>query len=82
MSDGSFYLRGRDWNYEIISAQGYDGQDWNGVEEVGEHIDETDRIFYSVEDGQGEHYYRWLAGPFADIGDLEGAIQDETEEYE
>ena len=82
MADGSFYFRGKDWSYDILNAEGYGGEEWQGYFNVAEHIQETDRIFYSVDDGHGETYYRWVGGPFVSMDDLEAAIMDAVEYYE
>jgi hypothetical protein len=81
MSDGTFFLRGQEWSFTILSAEGYDGQEWEGSA-INDHLPETDRVFYSVEDMGGETYYRWVAGPFESDYDLEEIIIEETESYE
>jgi hypothetical protein len=81
MADGSFILRGQEWWFNLLSAEGYEGEEWNEGE-IEENLDKTDRVFYNVEDEGGESYYRWLGGPFENIDDLIAAIEDETEHYE
>jgi hypothetical protein len=81
MSDGSFILRGQEWSFTLLSAEGYDGQEWTGGD-IEDNIDHADRVFYSVEDAGGEAYYRWLGGPFESLYDLESAIEDDVEAYE
>jgi hypothetical protein len=81
MSDGSFFLRGQEYSYSVISAEGYDGETWEGGD-IEDHIQEADRLFYSVEDMGGEVFYRWVGGPFESYYDLEEVIIEDTEVYE
>lgn len=81
MSDGSFILRGQEWFYELLSAEGYEGQEWEGSD-IQDNISKADRVFYEVEDEGGEKFYRWLGGPFESIDDLADAIADDVEAYE
>lgn len=81
MADGSFILRGQEWSFTLLNSEGYDGEEWDAGD-VEDHIDQADRVFYSVEDAGGETFYRWLGGPFESIADLESAIIDDTEVYE
>ena len=51
----------------------------------GEQLEEddirhADKIFYKVE-GNTEVFYRWVGGPFESMGDIEAAIQDDTDFY-
>jgi hypothetical protein len=82
MADGSFDLRGSSWNFTLLNAEGYNGEEYDGAAEIEDHIEELDRIFYSVESSEGETFYRWVSGPYESLNDLEEAIRDETEEYE
>jgi hypothetical protein len=81
MADGEFELGGKPYSYEILEIQTYDGESYTGPE-MGDHIQEADRVFYSVDDPTGETYYRWLGGPFENIEDVESAIEDDTDAYE
>ena len=83
MSDGAFEIDGRSYSYEILEATGYDGEDWSDSE-IEEHIHECDQVFYRVdaEWGNEETFFRWLGGPFESMGDIESAIEDDTDFYE
>lgn len=83
MSGGSFDLDGKPYTFEIIEAEGFDGESWSGGD-VEDHLDESDKVFYSVERewGDEETFYRWLGGPFESIADIESAIEDDTDYYE
>jgi hypothetical protein len=80
MSGGSFDIDGRPFSFEIIEAEGFDGESWSGGD-VEDHLHESDRIFYSVEAewGEEETYYRWLGGPYESLADLESDIEIEVE---
>ncbi len=82
MSDHSFQdSYDREVNVTIIESHGYDDQVYM-PDEVNEHLDETDRIFYSIEDSDGESFFRWVAGPFESEADLYTAIEEEFSIYE
>jgi hypothetical protein len=78
MSDGSFEQDGRPYSYEILEIYDYDGDEIDESELEG-----ADRVFYKVEAEYGTHetFYRWLGGPFEDIGDVAAAIEDDTDFY-
>lgn len=46
-----------------------------------EQLEESDAVFYSVSWGK-EDYYRWVSGPFGDMDDLLGSINDTEEHYQ
>ncbi len=79
-TDGSFELHGREFTYEIVSVSTTDGNEYTGGD-MEDHIDEADRIFY-VARASSDEYWRWVAGPFEDMGDVQAAIEDEIGEYE
>jgi hypothetical protein len=66
-------------NIEIIEVHTYDDT-FQGDEALG-HLDEADQVFYSVSWG-GETYYRWVAGPFESLSDVEDAIGDAEDYYQ
>jgi len=79
---GSFNIGGTQFNYEIISLTDTNGNEW-GPSELEEHIETSDQIYYKAEpDDDGETYYRWIAGPFDSMDQIEAAIIDEIDAYE
>jgi hypothetical protein len=46
-----------------------------------EQLQEADEVFYSVSYGGGETFYRWISGPYEDIGDVYEAIFDTENSY-
>lgn len=71
----------KDYDVVIWQVITFDGDSYDGGEAL-EHLEEADQVFYSVSYGAGEEFYRWVAGPFEDLADLEAAIGDEVEHYE
>lgn len=79
---GSFTIGNRSFNYEVLSVTDEDGNEW-GPSELEKHLESADQIYYKAEpDDDGELYYRWIAGPFEGMDEVENAIIDEIDEYE
>lgn len=76
-ADGSFSFAGREWDYEILNVEGYDGEELDPGD-----FENADRVFYSVTDSNGETFYRWVGGPYLEEGDVVEAIEDEVEHYQ
>jgi len=81
--DGDFTIGETKFTYEILSITDENGNEW-GPSELEEHITTADQIYYKAEpdDDYGELYYRWIAGPFDSMDQIEQAIIDEIEVYE
>lgn len=80
MSAGSFFNeRNQECRWEIITAHDYNGESYSGGE-AEDMLQRADTIFYSLEVGS-ETYYRYINGPFEDMGSLESAIENEEDFY-
>lgn len=77
---GNFDLNGREFEYEVISAEDEVGDDVDIVT-IDEHLHSLDRIVYSVTYDNGEVTYRTVYGPFESAEQIEEAIESETDEY-
>jgi hypothetical protein len=78
--DGSFELHGREFTYEVLSVETTEGTTYTGAD-MEDYLGEADRIFYVARSGDDD-YYRWVAGPYESMDDVQAAIEDEIGEYE
>lgn len=78
---GDFQVGEQTFRYTIDHMIDYAG-DTVTPDDMADRMKEADQVFYSVEAADGETYYRWVGGPFADMESLEQAITDETDHYE
>jgi hypothetical protein len=68
----------RTYEYEVIQVDKETGETITGKEIDSRHLEEADRIFFTVNGGHIEEdkLYRWIAGPFPDKHSMEAAIED------
>lgn len=71
----------RKYEYEVLQIDREDGTTVSESEkdEIGvSDIREADRIFFTVTGGHlgDEKVYRWIGGPYENIGGMEEAIED------
>lgn len=69
-----------DFEVTILETHTLDGRTIDG-DPSEEDLQEADAVFYSVSWGK-EDYYRWVSGPFGDMDDLLGSINDTEEHYQ
>lgn len=83
---GSFDREDREYKWEILSINTFDGGEITASElegeDEGDEFLEADQVYYVVTDDKGEEFYRWLGGPYEDVSSIEGAIMDDTDFYE
>jgi hypothetical protein len=79
--NGNFDLDGRSFHYEILEIHTIHGDTYTGSE-MEDHLEDSDRIFYSVTAPDGQEFHRWLGGPYEDFDQLVEAIEDETGGYD
>lgn len=71
----------RRYDISILSVTTFDGESYSDAD-AEDHLEESDQVFYSITFGAGEEFYRWLAGPWESIEDVEAAIEEEQSHYE
>lgn len=71
----------RRYDISILNITTFDGEGYSEAEAL-DHLDEADQVFYSISYGGQEEFYRWVAGPFESLEDIEAAIEDEQTFYE
>lgn len=80
MLGGSFVDSiGREVAWNVVEVHDYAGE-VHSEGDMEDYLSEADRVFYEVTVG-GETYFRWVAGPYESVSDVENAIADEVDFY-
>jgi hypothetical protein len=67
--------------WEVVEIHTNGGHVFSDEDGILDNLDVCDQLFYTLTVGDAT-YYRWVAGPFEDSGDIGNAIEDETDFYE